>query len=46
MSLISEEGVFKPVYYLHQHYYYKMSQYLKHYRKEFHRYPTKEEFVW
>lgn len=44
MSLISEEGEFKPVYYLHQNYYLKMNDYLMAFKKEHKSYPSPEQF--
>lgn len=44
MSMISEEGNFKPVYYLHSNYYKTMNDYLFAYKKENKEYPTSEEF--
>ena len=44
MSLISEEGVRKPAYYLHKNFYLEMTKYLKDYKKENKKYPVEEEF--
>ncbi len=44
MSMISEEGKKKPVYYLHQNYYSEMNEYLKNYKKEHKTYPEYEVF--
>ncbi len=44
MSMISEEGKKKPVYYLHQNYYAEMNEYLKAYKKENTSYPEYHVF--
>lgn len=44
MSMISEEGEFKPVYYLHKNYYEQLNDYLMAYEKENGAYPSSEEF--
>lgn len=44
MSLISEEGEFKPVYYLHQNFYKQMNEYLLAYEKENGEYPSNDVF--
>ncbi|TLX75637.1 hypothetical protein E9993_08750 [Labilibacter sediminis] len=44
MSMISEEGKKKPVYYLHQNYYSAMNDYLKVYKKEHKSYPGYDVF--
>lgn len=44
MSMISEEGEFKPVYYLHKNYYEQLNDYLMAYEKENGVYPSSEEF--
>ncbi|MBB6462625.1 hypothetical protein [Flammeovirga kamogawensis] len=42
MSLISQEGEKKPVYYLHSNYYKVMNSFLVDYKKENNKYPTQE----
>ncbi|WP_430815670.1 hypothetical protein [Carboxylicivirga sp. RSCT41] len=44
MSMISEEGKKKPVYYLHQNFYAEMNEFLKSYKKEHKVYPEYEVF--
>lgn len=44
MSLISEQGEFKPVYYMHKNFYQKMNDYLFKYKDENGEYPDNEEF--
>ncbi|WP_439182767.1 hypothetical protein [Carboxylicivirga taeanensis] len=44
MSMISEEGQKKPVYYLHQKYYAEMNAYLQLYKKEHKAYPEFDDF--
>jgi bisphosphoglycerate-dependent phosphoglycerate mutase len=44
MSMISEEGEFKPVYYLHKNYYEQLNDYLMAYEKKNGAYPSTEEF--
>ncbi len=44
MSLISEEGVKKPVYFLHKEYYEKVNTFLKKYKSGSNSYPSHQEF--
>nr|WP_320154027.1 hypothetical protein [uncultured Draconibacterium sp.] len=44
MSLINEEGVKKPVYFLHKDYYEKVNTFLKEYKSRFNSYPNQQEF--
>jgi hypothetical protein len=44
MSLISEEGEFKPVYYLHKDFYKRMNDYLMDHKSTQNTYPTSEAF--
>lgn len=44
MSLITEKGVKRPVYFLHQNYYSQLNDYLKKYKAENKVYPSQEDF--
>ncbi|MFT6881486.1 MAG: hypothetical protein ACI83W_000509 [Marinoscillum sp.] len=44
MSMVSEEGEFKPVYYLHKNYYEQLNDYLMSYEKENGAYPSSGDF--
>ena len=44
MSLINEQGIKMPLYYVHQNYYKKMNAYLKEYKEKNKSYPKQEDF--